>query len=155
NRAGINPTPTEDSPGESDRAGVAEALPEAPADWSPDADPGRSQATITAPLADGNPPYRTTAAPVSTAPSAPPRLSAPPDTGGLEAASAPTQVVTASLVSVPGPGALADSPVSTFRITRTPVSDTPVEVHYTLTAYSSAGAAAHEGVATISAGSHH
>jgi len=155
NRAETNPTPMEDPPGESGRVGVAEALPEAPADWAPDADPGRSQATITAPLADGSPPYRTTAAPVSTTASAPARPAAPSDNGGLEAASAPSQVVTASLVSVPSSAGVSESSVSTFRISRTPVSDTPVEVHYTLTAYSSSGAAAQEGVATISAGSGH
>jgi RNA polymerase sigma-70 factor (ECF subfamily) len=43
--------------------------------------------------------------------------------------------------------------VATFRISRTPVSDTALEVAYTLTAYGSAGCAGSDGLATIPSGS--
>jgi RNA polymerase sigma factor (sigma-70 family) len=64
-------------------------------------------------------------------------------------------VVTPSITagrSSTGLGTCLEAPADGFRITRSPVSHSTMEVHYTLTEYSSAGAVRHEDVAAIPSG---
>jgi RNA polymerase sigma-70 factor (ECF subfamily) len=92
---------------------------------------------------------------------APPRSSPSPDLsgdagpGGPQTAAGAAQVVTTSIVLSPA-SARVDGPESlaaTFRISRTPVSDTILEAPYTLTAYTGASCAGYDGTAVLSSGS--
>jgi RNA polymerase sigma factor (sigma-70 family) len=83
----------------------------------------------------------------------------PGDNGvGLPAGSEQAPEVTPAVSAVSrsfGVNGLPESESAAFRISRTPADDTPLEVHYTLTAYTSTGAIGHEQAATIAPGASH
>jgi RNA polymerase sigma factor (sigma-70 family) len=112
----------------------------------------------TAPIEEPNVPSAVVSDPVSPTGSGSVSSLAGSDRPGLQAVAEPSPVVLPRLVGVPSyvsPDSLSDSQVNTFRISRFPVSDTTLEVRYTLNAYSSVGCAGYEGVATISRGANH
>lgn len=82
----------------------------------------------------------------------------PTHIAGLPASSTPSLVVAPTLATPPGdasPDGLAPILTQSFRITRTTVSDTALEVPYRLTTYSSAVTVSYESVAVLAPGSDH
>jgi RNA polymerase sigma factor (sigma-70 family) len=81
-----------------------------------------------------------------------------PDTVRVRAAAGLDPVATSGVATArtsASPGTLLDAPVDGFRITRSPVGNTTMEVRYALTEYSSTGTVRHEYEVAIPAGAAH